>query len=194
MNEKIIELAKEVDANEFYTENGNDHTKIIHTFEFSVDELEVFYNLAIADHEANKLKPHYFFRCNESTGSVLHNEASKVDTTSFDEWIAGEIDRGLSRLEIDQMRAAWVASKPAAKQEDVEAVFNDLVDKIISDGTKRHINQMIYGTTHPEAYLPAIPEGWQLVPKILEYAELRDALISIAVRIEAGKCMLYTDM
>jgi hypothetical protein len=29
---------------------------------------------------------------------------------TFEEWIAGKMDRGLSQLEVDQMRAAWDAA------------------------------------------------------------------------------------
>ena len=40
--EKIIKLALNVDATEHKTESGNDHTRINHFFEFSIDELERF--------------------------------------------------------------------------------------------------------------------------------------------------------
>lgn len=34
----------------------------------------------------------------------------------FEEWIAGEMDRGLSQLEVDQMRAAWEAATKAERE------------------------------------------------------------------------------
>ena len=40
--EKLIKLALNVDATEHKTERGNDHTRINHFFEFSIDELERF--------------------------------------------------------------------------------------------------------------------------------------------------------
>lgn len=35
---------------------------------------------------------------------------------NFDEWIIGELDRGLSKLEVDQMRAAWIAATNAERE------------------------------------------------------------------------------
>lgn len=46
---------------------------------------------------------------------------------TFDEWIKGEMGRGLSRLEVDQMRAAWnaaLAAERAVSDKLLEAVHN----------------------------------------------------------------------
>lgn len=39
--------------------------------------------------------------------------AESADAPSFDDWIEGQMGRGLSRLEVDQMREAWDAARAA---------------------------------------------------------------------------------
>ena len=39
---ELIKMAKEAGGSEFRTESGNDHTRINHFFEMTIDELELF--------------------------------------------------------------------------------------------------------------------------------------------------------
>ena len=55
---------------------------------------------------------------------------------TFEEWIKGEMGRGLSQLEVDQMRAAWMAALTAERmmsdklKKALEYVLNDEMNLI----------------------------------------------------------------
>lgn len=101
----------------------------------------------------------------------------------FNEWIIGEMDRGLSQLEVDQMRAAWNAAiaSLAGEQEPEVMRYQDAQGQYFYGGNYPGQKPVpLY--RHPA---PKVPAGWKLVPK-KETSEMRTTAQNIATNNTGG--------
>lgn len=63
---------------------------------------------------------------------------------NFDQWIVGEMDRGLSPDEVDGMRTAWICAESWGTKMSFEAWANKIVtiDESPSDETYRDLTNL----------------------------------------------------